>query len=53
VQILSRNPDLNLDALKEMTGGRGPDACIDAVGMEAHGEGLEYGSDRVKRMTSP
>lgn len=23
--------------LKEMTGGRGPDACIDAVGMEAHG----------------
>jgi len=25
------------DALKEMTGGRGPDACIDAVGMEAHG----------------
>jgi threonine dehydrogenase-like Zn-dependent dehydrogenase len=29
------------DALKEMTGGRGPDACIDAVGMEAHGLGLE------------
>lgn len=26
-----------LEALKEMTGGRGPDACIDAVGMEAHG----------------
>ncbi len=25
------------DALKEKTGGRGPDACIDAVGMEAHG----------------
>ncbi len=25
------------DALKEMTGGRGPDACIDAVGLEAHG----------------
>ena len=24
-------------SLKEMTGGRGPDACIDAVGMEAHG----------------
>jgi threonine dehydrogenase-like Zn-dependent dehydrogenase len=24
------------DALREMTGGRGPDACIDAVGMEAH-----------------
>jgi len=27
------------EALKEMTGGRGPDACIDAVGMEAHGTG--------------
>jgi len=27
------------DALAEMTGGRGPDACIDAVGMEAHGHG--------------
>lgn len=26
-----------LEELKEMTGGRGPDACIDAVGMEAHG----------------
>ena len=29
-----------LMALKEMTGGRGPDSCIDAVGMEAHGHGL-------------
>ena len=28
-----------LETLKEMTGGRGPDACIDAVGMEAHGHG--------------
>jgi threonine dehydrogenase-like Zn-dependent dehydrogenase len=26
-------------ALKDMTGGRGPDACIDAVGLEAHGTG--------------
>jgi threonine dehydrogenase-like Zn-dependent dehydrogenase len=29
------------DALKEMTGGRGPDSVMDAVGMEAHGTGLE------------
>jgi threonine dehydrogenase-like Zn-dependent dehydrogenase len=33
--------DLNdknlLDQLKDMTGGHGPHACIDAVGMEAHG----------------
>jgi threonine dehydrogenase-like Zn-dependent dehydrogenase len=38
-----------LDALKEMTGGRGPDACIDAVGMEAHGTGIDYAYDRVKQ----
>jgi threonine dehydrogenase-like Zn-dependent dehydrogenase len=27
------------DRLRELTGGRGPDACIDAVGLEAHGAG--------------
>ena len=32
-----------------MTGGRGPDACIDAVGMEAHGEGIDYAVDRAKQ----
>ena len=37
------------DALREMTGGRGPDACIDAVGMEAHGAGLSYAYDRIKQ----
>ncbi|MBA3714330.1 MAG: glutathione-dependent formaldehyde dehydrogenase, partial [Pyrinomonadaceae bacterium] len=26
-----------IELLKEMTGGRGPDSCMDAVGMEAHG----------------
>lgn len=41
--------DSVLDMLKEMTGGRGPDACIDAVGMEAHGPGIEYAYDRVKQ----
>jgi threonine dehydrogenase-like Zn-dependent dehydrogenase len=41
--------DVN-DALKELTGGRGPDACIDAVGMEAHhGTGLIQAYDRVKQ----
>ena len=38
-----------LEALKEMTGGRGPDACIDAVGMEAHGTGIDYAYDRMKQ----
>ena len=38
-----------LDALKAMTGGRGPDACIDAVGMEAHTPGLIGAYDRAKQ----
>jgi threonine dehydrogenase-like Zn-dependent dehydrogenase len=38
-----------LDTLRQMTGGRGPDACIDAVGMEAHGAGVVYAYDRVKQ----
>jgi threonine dehydrogenase-like Zn-dependent dehydrogenase len=37
------------EALTEMTGGRGPDACIDAVGLEAHGPATEYAYDRVKQ----
>jgi len=39
-----------LETLKEMTGGRGPDACIDAVGMEAHGTGVQYAYDRAKQL---
>jgi len=38
-----------LAALKEMTGGRGPDSCMDAVGMEAHGHGLVYAYDKFKQ----
>ena len=38
------------DALRELTGGRGPDACIDAVGMEAHGTGAMATYDRLKQM---
>lgn len=38
-----------LEQLREMTGGRGPDACIEAVGMEAHGTGPQYIYDRVKQ----
>ncbi len=37
-----------LATLKEMTGGRGPDACIDAVGLEAHGASIDALYDRVK-----
>jgi threonine dehydrogenase-like Zn-dependent dehydrogenase len=38
-----------VEALAEMTGGRGPDACIDAVGTEAHGHGAMYAYDRAKQ----
>jgi threonine dehydrogenase-like Zn-dependent dehydrogenase len=38
-----------LEALNEMTGGRGPDACIDAVGLEAHGHPAMYAYDRAKQ----
>jgi threonine dehydrogenase-like Zn-dependent dehydrogenase len=34
--------------LLELTGGRGPDRCIDAVGMEAQGTGLGQVYDRAK-----
>jgi threonine dehydrogenase-like Zn-dependent dehydrogenase len=37
------------EALMEMTGGRGPDACIDAVGMESHAPGMVGAYDRIKQ----
>jgi threonine dehydrogenase-like Zn-dependent dehydrogenase len=40
-----------VEALRELTGGRGPDKCIDAVGLEAHAPGLAYAYDRVKQAT--
>jgi threonine dehydrogenase-like Zn-dependent dehydrogenase len=38
-----------LETLKDLTGGRGPDACIDAVGLEAHMHGAIHVYDRVKQ----
>lgn len=38
-----------VEQLKEMTGGRGPDSCIDAVGMEAHGKAVAALYDRAKQ----
>ena len=41
-----------IEELKWVTGGRGPDACIDAVGLEAHGVGVaaayDYSKQRMK-----
>src|SRR5712691_8901467 len=42
-----REVDVN-EALKDLTAGRGPGACIDAVGMEAHGTSLDAVYDRAK-----
>jgi threonine dehydrogenase-like Zn-dependent dehydrogenase len=38
-----------LETLLELTAGRGPDACIDAVGLEAHGNPAVYAYDRTKQ----
>jgi threonine dehydrogenase-like Zn-dependent dehydrogenase len=47
----SESPDI-VEQLKELTGGRGPDAVIDAVGMEAaHGHGVLHAIDRAKQST--
>ena len=47
--IESTDPDEVYQRLQEMTDGRGPDACIDAVGAEAHGRNaLEAARDKVK-----
>jgi threonine dehydrogenase-like Zn-dependent dehydrogenase len=36
------------DEIRSKTGGQGPDGCIDAVGLEAHGTTLDAWYDRVK-----
>ena len=41
-----------LATLKDLTAGRGPDACIDAVGLEAHGHAAMYAYDRAKQALS-
>jgi len=48
-EVLNYESEDIVEKLKEMTGGRGPDACIDAVGMEAHGAGIEGVYDRAKQ----
>ncbi len=49
VEALDYNETDAMAELKEMTGGRGPDATIDAVGMEAHGTGLPAFYDKAKQ----
>lgn len=40
-----------LRTLDDMTAGRGPDSCIDAVGLEAHGTGIANVYDQLKTAT--
>lgn len=40
-----------VEILKDITGGRGPDACIDAVGMEAHGDDMLSKYEHIKHKT--
>jgi threonine dehydrogenase-like Zn-dependent dehydrogenase len=50
--VINYEQTSTLEALEELTAGRGPDACIDAVGMEAHHHiGALHAYDRVKQAT--
>jgi threonine dehydrogenase-like Zn-dependent dehydrogenase len=46
----SMDPDV-FYKLRATTGGIGPDSCIDAVGMEAHGPNIDYVYDKLRTMT--
>lgn len=50
-EVLNYHEVKVLEALKEMTAGIGPDACIDAVGMETHGFAPDNIIDAVKQET--
>jgi threonine dehydrogenase-like Zn-dependent dehydrogenase len=49
--VINYEKDGVQEALRDLTAGRGPDACIDCVGLEAHGHGLQYAVDNFKQMT--
>lgn len=46
-----RDEDSLTEELRFLTGGRGPDACIDAVGLEAHGHTVLNVIDTIKQKT--
>ena len=47
-EIINQDSENVVEKLRSMTGGRGPDACIDAVGMEASGHTPDWLYDKVK-----
>jgi threonine dehydrogenase-like Zn-dependent dehydrogenase len=48
VETINFDDENVFERVKSMTGGRGPDACIDAVGLEAHGHTLDSYVDKAK-----
>lgn len=47
---IDHTQESTVERLNELTGGKGPEKCIDAVGMEAHSpRALEHAYDRVKQ----
>jgi len=52
-EVLNYETDTDdvVETLRQLTGGRGPDHVIDAVGMEAHGIGLYANVERAKQFT--
>ena len=48
---INANDEQIYEKLREQTGGRGPDACIDCVGLEAQGHTLDAWYDRLKTAT--
>jgi threonine dehydrogenase-like Zn-dependent dehydrogenase len=49
-EILNYEEGSVVEKLKFMTGNNGPDHCIDAVGMEAHGHTADAIYDKIKQM---
>jgi threonine dehydrogenase-like Zn-dependent dehydrogenase len=47
-EVINSEQEDVLERLHDLTGGMGPDSCIDAVGMEAHGTSLGAFYDRAK-----
>jgi len=47
-EVINHEQEDVFERLRAMTGGRGPDACIDAVGLEAHGTSLDAYLDKAK-----
>lgn len=50
-EVIDMGHERVLERLQELTAGRGPDVCIEAVGMEAQGSTIDALYDRVAQAT--